>query len=203
MKIHKTCSSLTIAPFYSIIDTGDFKYLIKGNERGDKELKITKQQQQQLEDAFNEILKEYSERTANREVLRNYKAQIKIIALEFEYATVSKILMLFEKYEEIEILDLLNEMDYPFNKGKNIDDQIQTILKKLKGVKMRIKIETVKYKKRFVQEIKKVKRNLDKEALMLEMSLGLSAGSVDVYKTSVKRWVNMVKLHNEKQESHA
>lgn len=197
MNIHKDCSTLSIWAFYEALNTNDLRYLIKGFEKGD-DIKIKDKDSLNLSLALESILKEYSVLTLNKEIIKNYKLQLKIALLNYEYLICAEILKAFSLSKEIEVLLLLNEFNHKIDATKNIDNQICLVLQKLKSLKNNIKIHEINYEKKFVKNNKEVKYNLDKEAMFLEMSLKLSY-SIDTKKTSVERWVNLMEINREKQ----
>lgn len=201
MRIHKTCGTLSIYSFYQIIDTDDLRYLLKDFDE-ENPLKITEKQQLQLNTIWDTILHEYAELTFDKEVMINLKAQARIIKLDFRYNTAIKILKLYGDYNELKVMKLFKDINIHFDMKGKVEPQIQRILGTIKGLKMQAKIATKNYELRFKKVKKKIKVNLDKQALILEINLGLKSAII-ARETSVTRWVTMSQLNEVKLKSYA
>ena len=199
MKINRDCSSLCIHSFYKIIETKDLNYLIEGYTG--KKFKRTKKLFQELATTWEEILFEYAELTFNKTIISNYKSQLILLKMQFQYNYITNCLKLYEKYEEKEVLKLLGSVKKPINLDKEIQPQIDSLLKFLKGLDMKIKIARSKVDKIKKDEEQEIKTNLEKEALILEVNLGLKS-SIEVRTTSVKRWLMMLELNKEKTKRY-
>ena len=196
MNIHKSCDSLSIWSFYKIIETENLAYLIKGYNL-DNEITLKNKDKEVLINCWNDIVTEYGMLTVNSDIIKNYKLQLLISALEFEHSVSINILNKFSELESTDILLLLNEFGYDIDIEKDLAPQLTSVVSKLKSLKNRIKIHKINYSKKYQKNVKKVEVNLDREALMLEMNLKISHG-INVRKTTVERWLNMVELNNEK-----
>ena len=196
MKInyHKSCSTLPIYNFYKIIDEGDMRFLIKGYSE-EKNFKADKT----AHNIFQQILSEYSILTSNKEILKNLKMQIFIVEMEFEKMILENILELFNKRKDFSLLPLLHEFGFDIGESKDIDALLNRVINRIKGLNNRININKINYEKRFVKNTEKIKTNLDKEALILEMNLELGR-EINIYTTSVSKWVNMIEVSKEKSK---
>jgi len=192
MKIHTSCDTLSIYSFYKIFETRDYKYLL---EDKDSIKELTIKQLEQCETAFKDIVNEYSALTANSEVIKNYKAQIRIKAMELRYDITVKTLQAYNDYGAREVLVLLSDVGWKFDITKPVNRQIDDILKKLKGLKNQINIAVLNYKERYNKETTS-KFDLEKEALKLSMNLKLTA-FLDTKQTSVSRWVHLININRE------
>jgi len=198
MNIHKKCSTLSIYSFDRIVETNNLKYLIKDFDE-DKEVSLTSEQFDDLSIAFENISNEYNELIMNKKLVKNYKTRISILELEFLYDTTARVLKLFGETEEIEVLGLLVDLKWEFDKEKEIDPQLAKIEQKLKGIKNRIKIGKAGYIERYKKPETKEKSNLVKQALYLEMGLEMKR-RINIKKTSVEEWVNLVNISIEKSK---
>lgn len=189
---HKTCSTLSIYAFYKLVETQDLKWLIKDYD--DEEVKITPFETNLLVKASDEIMNEYGGLTVNNKVISTYKRQILISYLEYKYQICEDIVSLYEQCEREEVLDLLDAFNV---KTRNLDE----IKKKINSWKMQSNIQKANNKQKNTEISKDIVRNLDKEAMMLELNLKLGY-NLDVKKISVTRWVNMLKLSEEKVKNY-
>lgn len=193
IKYYKTCSTLPIFNFYKIID-GDLRFLvIDSSELNVDEVIVTSE----FTDIFNVIFEEYSELTRNKEVTVSLNLQLLVSEQEFERDILQRTLTLFNETSDLKILSILSDFGFNIDESKDFDAFLNNVISRVKGLNNKIRINKVKYAKRFKQETKNVKRNLDKESLMLEMSLELGR-EIDTHKTSVSKWVNMIEVSKEK-----
>lgn len=195
IKYYKTCSTLPIFNFYKIIDEGNLNFLVKGYEDGDDDV----EDEGESEFILQEIIEEYSELTASKEILVGLNSQILITEYEFERDFLKEALNTYNETGDLEVLSILSEFGFNIDEAKDFDAFLNRVILRVKGLNNKIRINKVKYANRFKEEIKEIKRNLDKEALILEMSLELGR-EIDTHKTSVSKWINMINVSKEKRE---
>ena len=194
IKYYKSCSVLPIYNFYKIVDENNLNFLVKGYEDGDNDV----EDKGESEFIIQEILEEYSELTSSKEILVGLNSQILITEYEFERDFLKQALDVYNETEDLEVLSILSEFGFDIDEAKDFDAFLNIVISRIKGLNNKIRINKVKYANRFKQEIEEIKRNLDKEALMLEMSLELGR-EIDTLKTSVSKWVNMINVSKEKR----
>ena len=193
IKYYKTCDTLPIYNFYKILD-GDFRYLVKGwNDLDDDDIKVTQESNQ----VFNLIIQEYSELTSNKEIIVSLNLQILISELEFERDVLKTTLDIFNENEDFAVLVILSEFGFDIKKGDDLDYEFKKVIKRIKGLNNKIRVQKVKYTNRFKKENDDIKHNLDKEALLLEINLKLGR-EINTRKTSVSKWVNMIEISKAK-----
>lgn len=192
MKIYDTLDSITVYLFFKILDTEDYSYLIKKREKFvDKisELKII-----ELQNVFKNIITEYSLKTNNFKLFNDIKKKIYISKLEYEFSLLSSIIKIFEKYEEIEVLFVLDDIGYDFKNCNNIEKEVNKVVKKCKALKNKININKIKYNNSNKKSSKeKQDYNIDSIALSLERALDLKY-KLDVKETTMLRWINLIDL---------
>jgi len=152
-------------------------------------------------DYFEDIITEYGEITSNSEVLLNVLKQIDIVNLQYELDCIINILEIVKETEDLETLLLLKHFGINIDFKKNIENQINNVAKRVKSLRNKIKIKKAKYSTRFKDNNEKVKIDLDKEALMLEIGLDLGR-EIDIRTTTVKRWVNLISASKEKNKQY-
>lgn len=193
IKYHKSCTTLPIYNFYKIMDDMDLRFLIIGYSEFDSEdVEITAD----AEIVLNLIIEEYAGLTENNEVNVNLGLQILVIEQEFERDTLVEILDIFKEFEDSDVLGLLSEFGFNINVEDDLDKQLSMVIKRIKGLNNKIRINKSKYATRFKKANEEIKRNLDKEALMLEMNLKLGR-EINTRTTSVSKWVSMLEMSRE------
>jgi len=199
-KIHKSCETLPIYSFYKLTETEDLRWLIVDYaEYEDAELKL--EDIKSLSEVSSNIMNEYGGLIMNMAMLSNYKRQMQIEYLEYKYMVCTMILNLFAKGGEAEVLELLNEYDFKIDIEKDLLPQFKEAELKVKRLKMQIQIFRLDFDKKMKSINSDIKTNIEREALLLEVNLKLGYG-IDTRKTSVSRWVTMMKLSNEKNKQN-
>ena len=187
MKYYKD-SRIPVYNFFKYIETKDHKLLLKKKCKN-----ITQEQIQFLDEAFTSIFYEYCYLTKDDTLLYVFKREIFLEFTETKINTITKILDLYREFGEIEVLDLLNDIDIPFTRSKDIDNQVKVVIRKLKGLRNKYKIARSKIKDVKTQS----SFNLEKETSSIEISLGLKY-SIDTQTCTLNKWVSKVILIKEK-----
>lgn len=198
--IHTGCNTLPKYSFDEIAKTLDYRWLIKGYQ-GEGGFDIEEKDRGPFENIFGRIVKEYASLSADTREIKNLKHQLLISQLEFRYQASQQILELYSKYPEIEVLLLLQDLDWKLDTASAIGPQIDKITKLMIGLKMKIKIQKANYTKKYEkkQDQNDMMISLDKEALYLESNLDLGY-HIDPRTTSCERWINLKKLAKEKAD---
>lgn len=188
-KLFKSCNTISIHNFSKILETEDYRYLIKGYTEDDEDdIVLQENQIIKYENIFKVILFQYSELTINTAIVADYNKRILIKALEFEYSLCLKIIELYNDTQAIEVVGLLEEFGHKIDK-ENIVKCIDGIIKKLEGLKNQIRIHKSNYNKKIENREEPAKVNLDKEALNFESILELKY-SINPMETAVTKWVS-------------
>lgn len=188
-KLFKSCNTISIHNFSKILETEDYRYLIKGYTEDDEDdIVLQENQIIKYENIFKVILFQYSELTINTAIVADYNKRILIKALEFEYFLCLKIIELYNDTQAIEVVGLLEEFGHKIDK-ENIVKCIDGIIKKLEGLKNQIRIHKSNYNKKIENREEPAKVNLDKEALNFESILELKY-SINPMETAVTKWVS-------------
>lgn len=204
MKLYKSCSTLPINNFWQIIETEDLRFLIKKFDFENNKIKLSEENKIALSYIWEEIYFEYSEITSNHKLKSTLKKQCLIQEWETIYYLVKECISLYDKYENKEVLELINKLNHKSFKidfEKPIAKQLNILDKKLKGLKNKIKIFKIKLVESTKQEKQEVKSDLERDALYLEKNLDLKR-AIDVRKTPVKTWVRMLQLSKERQKEY-
>jgi len=200
MKAHKSCRSLPIYNFNEILKTSDLRFLIKDfDEFADDNKELSSSELNELEAIYKNIIYEYSELTKNKKIIANYKSRILIVENEFKYNTSIQILDLYTKTLDLDVLKLLNRLDWKINFEKEADPQVSKVISDLSSLKTKIAILKVKHDERFkdneTKEDTEYIDRLDSEAISLELGLKLSY-SINTRLMSVSRWISMWNICN-------
>ncbi len=202
MKIHTECSTIPVFSFFKILETGDYRYLIRGYFEDDDEVVGEMLDSDYLAIIFNRISKEYSSLVASTKSIRNLKLELDIIYSIGRYEAATRVLQLYAKYGDIEILLLLKSLHFSIDSSNAIAPQVQRIVNLLKGLKNQINIKKIKYKRynNITDDEKEPEfefLSLDKKCLYLESNLGLSY-RIDTKSTSLERYANLLSLNEER-----
>ena len=192
-KYYTSCSDLPIFNFYQILDDGKFEYMVKKYKEGQDFDPIV------AGSNFQNILEEYTELTSNRKALQNIRMQIRIQQYEYERGILQSTIDLYAEHKEEILFEVFEEFGYKKSEKESIDNYLKRIISRVKSLNNKIRIEKEKYSQKFKKAEKEIKRNLDEEALILEMNLKLGR-EIDVKKTSVKKWVTLVNISKQKSE---
>lgn len=191
-EFYTSCSELPIFNFYQILDDGKLEYMVKGYDGGDFDEVIASM-------IFQQILEEYTELTENRKVIQNVRMQLEIKSLEFEKDVLQKTLDLFNEFGDDYIFEPIAEFGFIKSESESYDNFVSRIVSRIKSLNNKIRINKERYSKKFKKEEKAIKRNLEKEALILEINLKLGR-EIDVKTTSVTKWVNLINISKEQSE---
>lgn len=211
MEFYKTCRTLSIYAFNEILKANDLRFLIKGyDEYNEEEIKLVGVDLIEANEIFKDIVYEYSELTFNRDILQNYVSQINIEKEEFRYNVTEKILSFYSESEDLEVLKLLNKLDWNIDVEGDIEKQIENIISSMKRLKTKINVFKVKHEDKFKNKKRKEGAEdtfvdkLDYEAISLEIALKISH-SINTKETSVAKWIsmwNVAEAITKKQQAH-
>ena len=204
MKLFKSCSTLPIKNFFQIIETEDLRYLTKKFDFENSKLKLNEEDLNALNLIWENIYFEYSELTSNHTLRSILKKQCLIEEWSTIYDVITKCVELYDFYGETEALELINKLEhksYKINLQKPLGKQLIKIDSQMKGLKNKIKIFKIKLVKSVKDDKEEVKSNLERDALYLERNLELKR-AINVQKTPVKTWVEMLELSKEKAKEY-
>ena len=202
---HKTCSTIPIYNFYKASLFNDLRYLIKGYDEdlpSYSEYKTSKE----LGELLKEIVKGYAVLTNDKKTMRLKKMEYELMFLKGRYNLIIKVLNIYKDCKMVEVLDVLNDLEVPFDANKPTSEQIDFAIKKSKGIKNKINIKEINFKKlsgikdgdeQEKQDPNDAMRSLDKTALLLETNLELGY-RVDVKGTTAERWVNLLSMNTDR-----
>jgi len=196
MEFYKSCKTLSIYAFNEILKGGDLRFLIKEyDEYSEEEIKLVGVYLDEATELFKNILYEYSEITTNRSLLSSFGSQINITKEEFRYNLTEKILNFYAESNDLDILNILNNLEWKIDISSDVNSQIKTIVASMRKLKTKINILKIKYEEKFKNKTKDSKEDvfidkLESDAIALEIALKISY-SIDTKKTSISKWVSM------------
>ena len=195
--MYKNCSEIPIYNFFELVDKKDFSLLLEEGE------KMSDYTEGELYDCMSNIMDEYNSLTNNKRLIKEYQENVRITYMEAKYHITKQLLALYVEYENIEVILTLNRFNWNIKTSEAIIPQIESIGKKLIGLKNQIAIAKAsfvkKYKKRYEKTESTPNFDLDKAVVELEVGIPLSY-KIDVHKDSIKRfilWSNSLKRKNE------
>ena len=190
MKIYKSCKTLSIFRFYEILDTKDYKYLIDDYENTE----ITDDLQNDLDNIWSEIFKEYIVLKDDKQIRTSFKKLAYISKLETKLSIcISLLNALVEqttKEAQKKYIKELSAWGYPINQNKPIQDEINRIIRNFKTLKSSIKIKKNEYNKEYKKELTQEKIDIDEQVVNVEQALN---NSIDSNSTTVSKWIYYVK----------
>jgi hypothetical protein len=198
MKIYDSLATITVYIFFEILDTEDYTYLIKKREKFiDKEnpdiINISEVKKLELQNVFKNIVSEHAQKTHNFKLFNDIKKKIYISRLEYEFDLISAIVKIFENYEEIEVLFVLDSIGFNFENSDSIESELKKAIIHCKALKNKININKIKYNKANKKSDEDKDYNIDAVALSLERALDMNY-KLDIRKLSMLRWVNLINL---------
>lgn len=206
MKFHKSVRTLSIYSFNELIKTNDLRFLLLSFDQWQEDdLKLSNSEIIEAKKISEDIFYQYAELTNNYKILSEYKSKFIIIEAEYKYDVTLKILEFYLLSKDIEILKLLNKLGWKFDSQENIDQQLESISKSMRGLKTKVDLLKIKFKAKYnkkevpAETIKSVDK-LDKEAINLELALKLNY-TINTKLTTVSRWVNMWNMVAERNEA--
>lgn len=206
MEFYKNCKTLPIYSFNEILKDNDLRFLIKDyDEYNEEEIKLGGVDLVEASEIFKSILYEYSELTLNRSLMLNYNSQINITKEEFRYSLTEKILNFYTETEDLNVLNMLNNLDWKLDLNLSIEDQVKNIVNNMRKLKTKISILKLKHEEKFktkkVEDKKEYVDKLESEAIALEIALKI-AYPIDLKKTSVSKWINMWSVAEKRQKQY-
>lgn len=200
IKLYRSCNTLPIARFFRVFDTDDLRNLIVDFDAENPEGKLTNSEIIEYQLIFDDIYYDYCDLSQNHKLKSNLKKRILITQWSFLYTMINSLLNLYEEHKKDSILLLINEIEdvkYQIDFKKPIDPQVKELVRKMKGLKTKIKIFKIKIAESMKREKKSVKMDLDRDALYLERNLELKR-SIDPETTSISKWVRMIQMSKQK-----
>jgi len=193
-KLYKSCNTIPIYHFYKIMETNDYRFMIKGFDfENDEDLKLSKFEVTEYSNIFGEIVFDYLDLLENKKLVQNYKTKMVISKLERKYVLGLKFMEIYLEYGFIECLDGLELAGYKIKKDCDIVDVIDNVKTQILALSTKIKLRKIKYADRFLKDNDNDKMNLEREALKIEKILDLKYG-IDVMTTTVAKWISMINL---------
>lgn len=203
ISFHKSCSTLPIYNFYKASLFQDLRYLIKGYDEDEPSHDAYKQNKE-LAEILKNIVKQYAVLTNDKKTMKLKKMEYELIFLRGRYNLIIKVLGIYRECKMVEVLDVLNDLEVPFDKSKPIGKQIDKAIQTTKGLKNKINIKQLNFKKLSgikdddtKQDPNDAMASLDKTALLLETNLELGY-RVNIRTTNMERWTNLLSMNADK-----
>ena len=214
MDLHKSLDTISIFDFKMLYNPNSSKENIIIDFENYSHKKIKKfifNNKTEIKTTFEKLQYNFSQITFSKKELQREKEKAKMSYLTGKKEILLNSLLVFSQTREPDALLVLNEFSGITIKEPITVGTIEFIEKHLKGVENKITILTSQVKTKYPELFKEQKEevvedesdnvflDLDNQALQIE--LGLETGyKIDIKKTSVTRWVNLIKVIGEKQE---
>lgn len=202
MKIYKTCRTLIMWRFYEVLETGSYVYLIKDYEsyidedkKGNlKQVNVTKEIQEQLNEAWENIFNQYVELKDEREIRIIFKKRAYISKLETKLSICSNLLKCLsvqtDEKMRLKSIKELSAWGYPINRNKPLDEEIERVTRNLKSLQSGINIKKSEFERDYKNELRNEKVSISKQIANIEAVL--DKDFIDDRKISVERWIAYV-----------
>jgi len=203
---HKSCRTISVYSFYKANMYQDFRYLIKEYNEDDANGKFDEFKNDiKLKVTLKNILEEYSVLIRDKKSLRLRKMEWELMYHIGQHSLIIKVLKIYAECKLTEVLEILNDLQIPFDKDKPIGLQLDKAVLYSKHLKNKINIKSANFKKLSgitdeETDPDDVINGLDKTALSLEKSLELGY-HIDIKTTVMERWVNLIEMNRKQANS--
>ena len=189
MKIYKTCRELNMFRFYEILDTKEYRFLLK-----DYDIEIDEKLKNELREVWIEIFKEYIVLKDDREIKKSFRKLALINKLETKLSICTNLLNCFlnqsTKKGQKTIIKELRHWGYHIRLDKPLQNEVDRIINNFKSLKSSINIKKAEFEKEFKKELSQEKINIDRQVVNVEQILG---NTIDLHTTMVSKWIEYVK----------
>lgn len=176
--------------FYEILDTKDYRYLLK-----DYDIEVDEELKKELNKIWIELFKEYIVLKDDREIKKSFRKLALINKLETKLTICKELLKCLmhqsTKNGQKALISELSAWGYPINQRKSLQDECERIIKNFRALKSTITIKKKEFEKEHKKELSEEKLNIDKQVVNVEQILG---NTIDLHKTMVSKWIQYVKL---------
>jgi hypothetical protein len=197
IQLYKYCDDLPVFNFYKAVFCHELNWLIVNPSERDQEV-------DDLDILLDTLTKEYAVLSHDKKGLKLRKTMFKLMELEYKYKGVVSVLKMYSISSNPKILDVINDfgVKYCLDKGRTIDEEIDSVFYRLKLLKNKINVLRVNIKSNSVTPVDNddALANLDSEALFFESFLELGY-FIDKKSVSVERWIGMRNMVSEKNKA--
>ena len=188
-RFYNSCNDISIYSFNKIVDTDNYAYMVYGWDEYE-EIEFVK------EDAikhWKEIYSEYTELTDDNKTIMYYQLILLVSRLETKRYVVSKLIeMMLPNDMDEETLKLyieaLGEWNYKIDPKVPLQEELLRILRDLRAMENRIRL-----KRNELESYKTEGKSLTLTQQVVKLERALEKNNIDPRKTSVEKWVAMLK----------
>lgn len=203
MKVYKNLK-IPACRFYYILNNNDPRALVSDFDIDEDNNSYVYDGDEDLNDIFNNIFYKYCELTGDKTLLTMFKSQLQISNMELEYCVVSKIIGMFNQYENVDFLISIEKFypSYKIHLNKDLNIETSRLLNKLKGLQNRINIKKINYEEKYKSKSESnIKIDVQEIASSIEIALDLRY-QIDDENITLSRIVKMIKLANKKHKKN-
>ena len=191
LKTYKSCKTLWMHNFYEIIDSDDYRWLVKGFDE-DSDLELTEKQEVELKELWQTLFNEYVELKGDQAIIKSLRKRALIAELQKRLYWGSTFLQLIIKNPRSSNLDdfiiELKKYKFKFDKSKPINTEVEKLIKQLKSLKTKFNLETSKYEKSLEKSESKEKVDITEQTVSIAKILDLKY-PIDSKSTTVSKWI--------------
>lgn len=203
IRYFKSCKDIFIYEFFQILETNDYRYLVKGWDE-DEEIAID---QDKAKKKWEAIYEEYCKLSEDNKALLYFAVFSELLYLETRFQVVAMLIQqLIKRSDDKEAVALyaeeLKAWKYRINLNNPIDGEIQRLHRQLKQSKNKIRLKKDELEG-FKPEKGEEPMSLTEQVVSLELALGKN--EINPRTTTVEKFVVMIqklKEQNKKQASH-
>lgn len=191
LKYYRNCDELPIFNFYEILKTKNYAYLYLDYDGYDDMVA-----KDNFQDVFQDIYEEYVNLIGDNTTLIYYELIKDVLYLETRYKVVSSLMKNMtstpmNKETRKAYIGALRKWRYKIDEKKDFGDEMIRVVRQLKASKNALKIKQSELKA--LREKNDNGSNLTLVQQEVKLEQALSRNNVDTKKTSVTKWVYMIK----------
>ncbi|MEN8122202.1 MAG: hypothetical protein ABFS35_17785 [Bacteroidota bacterium] len=188
IRLHTSCSTLSIYAFDKISDKSDLRYLVIGWNEFDK----VNIDQEKANEIWQDIFNEYIELSDDNKIAMYYATLMEVSQLKARKYTVNKLLDRLVNITDKEMIDAyifeLNKWKFRINKDKPLKDEMVRMYAQLRATNNKINLKEDELKN-YKQEGESL--SLTEQVVKLENATGRAL--IDPKTTSVEKWIMIIK----------
>jgi hypothetical protein len=190
-KSYSSCKTIPMESFYEMMESNNVKWLVIGYDY-DNDVSINTRKREQLKEEWKVLFDEYLQLKNDQSVINNLRKRMKIAELRNKLFWGGTWLRLFINNQTKENAKGLGDWGFKIDSTKDINKEVERIIRSLKSLKTRINIEVSKYEKRLEKASKQEKNSIDDQVVNVAKVLDLKF-PIDLKETTISRWVSYTK----------
>lgn len=202
MRYSRNCSEISVHSFYGVLEKDDLRYLVVDWD-GYEEVKID---EALAAKHWGEIYEEYCKLSSDTKSLMYFAVACELLYLETRFEVASRLIKQLVVRKEVPeavtlYIDALRTCNYKINTEKDLDSEIERIVIQLKQSQNKINLKRNELETFKPEEGDSEPMTLVEQMVKLEQALGRN--EIDPRKTSIEKFVALIKEVKEINEHKA